>query len=98
MRVQRKRFKMPLEDETLPGGDGRYLVMACSACVSYFGSFPSKTQLRGEQGGGGGDRGASCEKSSEMGERCRAGESQKGIKDRVWVSRDAKLLFYKGIF
>lgn len=98
MGQERKRFKMPLEDEMLPGGDGRYLVTACSACVSCFGSFPSETQLRGEQGGGGGDRGASCEKSSEMGERCRAGERQKGIKGRAWVSRDVKLLFYKDIF
>lgn len=64
---EKKRFKMTLDDEMLPGGDGNYLVRACSACASCFGSLPSKNQLRGEQGGGGGDRGASCEKASEMG-------------------------------
>lgn len=45
-----------------------------------------------------GDRGASCEKPSEMGESFRAGEGQKGIKGGVWVSRAVKPLFHKGIF
>lgn len=74
---EKKRFKMALDDGMMPGGDGNYLVWACSACASCFGTLPSKKQLRGEQGGGGGDRGASCEKASEMGENFRAEERQK---------------------
>lgn len=37
---------------------GRYLVKAYSACVSCLRSLPSKTQLRGEPGGGGEARSA----------------------------------------
>lgn len=45
MGQEKKRFQMTLEDEMVPGGDGSYLVRACSACVSCFGSLLSKTQL-----------------------------------------------------
>lgn len=48
MGQEKKRFKITLEDEMLPGGDGNYLVRACSVCVSCFGSHPSKTQLGSE--------------------------------------------------
>lgn len=98
MGQEKKILKMTLENEMVPGGDGNYLVRACSAYVSCFGSLPSKTQLGGEQGGAGGDRGASSGKPSEMGESFRPGERQKGIKGGVWVFRDVKLLFYKGVF
>lgn len=49
MGQEKKRFQMTLEFEMVPGGDGSYLVRACSACVSCFGSLPSKTQLRGSR-------------------------------------------------
>lgn len=92
MGQEKKRFKITLEDEMLPGGDGNYLVRACSVCVSCFGSHPSKTQLGSEQGGDGRDRGASCEKPSEMGESFRAGERQKRHQGQ------GVGLFCKGIF
>lgn len=98
MGQEKKRFKMTLEDKMLPGGDDNYLVRACSACVSCFGSLPSKTQLRSEQGGDGRDKGASCEKPSEMRESFKGWGEAKRHQGRVWVSRDVKLLFCKGIF